>query len=124
LAQSAIRAARELKPSAIVTTTTTGKTGRYLAAHRSNYPVYIKCHSHRVMREMALSFGIHASYLDIKKNKMKIQKAAILELINEGTIKMDDLIIYVGGRFGEDAGASFIEISTADKLFLKPSEFR
>jgi len=124
LAHSAIRAARELKPDAIVTSTTTGKTGRYLAAHRSIFPVFIKCHSQRVVREMALSFGIHASFLETKKNKMKIQKAAIQELVLEGTIKIDDLIIYIGGRFGEDAGASFIEISTADKLFLKPREFR
>jgi pyruvate kinase len=122
LAQSAIRAARELKPDAIVTSTTTGKTGRYLSAYRSIYPVFIKCHSHRVVREMALSFGIHPSYLEPKKNKMKIQKAAVEELVNEGTLKIDDLVIYIGGRFGEDAGASFIEISTADKLFIKPKE--
>lgn len=120
LAQSAIRAARELKPDAIVTSTTTGKTGRYLAAHRSFFPVYVMCHSRRVMREMALSFGIHPSYLEIKKNKMKIQKAAITELVEKGIIEMDDLIIYVGGRFGEDAGASFIEISSANRLFSKP----
>lgn len=119
LAQSAIRAARELKPDAIVTTTTTGKTGRYLAAHRSFFPVYIKCHSHSVVREMALSFGIHPSFLETKKNKMKIQKAAIQELVNQKVLDMDDLVIYIGGRFGEDSGASFIEISTADKLFLK-----
>ncbi|WP_346858480.1 pyruvate kinase [uncultured Draconibacterium sp.] len=122
LAQSAIRAARELKPDAVVTTTTTGKTGRYLAAHRSFFPVFIKCHSHRVVREMALSFGVHPSYLETKKNKMKIQKAAIQELVNEGVIAMDDLVIYIGGRFGEDSGASFLEISTADKLFLKPKD--
>ncbi|MCY1723095.1 pyruvate kinase [Prolixibacteraceae bacterium Z1-6] len=122
LAQSAIRAARELKPDAIVTSTTTGKTGRYLAAHRSFFPVFIKCHSHRVVREMALSFGVHPSYLEAKKNKIKIQKAAIQELVHEGIIDMDDLVIYIGGRFGEDAGASFLEISTADKLFQKSHE--
>lgn len=122
LAQSAIRAARELKPDAIITSTTTGKTGRYLASHRPFFPVFVKCHSNRVVRELALSFGIHPSFLETKKNKMKIQKAAIQELVNEGTINMDDLVIYVGGRFGEDAGASFIEISTADKLFRKPKE--
>lgn len=122
LAQSAIRAARELKPDAIVTTTTTGKTGRYLAAHRSFFPVYIKCHSYRVVRELALSFGVHPSYLETKKNKMKIQKAAIEKLLSEGTIQPDDLIIYVGGRFGVDAGASLIEISTADRLVSKPKE--
>ncbi len=121
LTQSAIRAARELKPDAIVTTTTTGRTGRYLAAYRSFFPVYIKCHSHRVVREMALSFGVHPSYLETKKNKMKIQKAAILDLVNEGVLQPDDLVIYVGGRFGEDAGASFIEISTADRL-IQPKD--
>lgn len=119
LAQSAIRAARELKPDAIITSTTTGKTGRYLAAHRTIFPVYIKCHSHRVVREMALSFGIHASFLETKKNKIKIQQAAVQDLVNQKVIKMEDLIIYIGGRWGEDAGASFIEISTADKLFSK-----
>ncbi len=119
LAQSAIRAAKELKPKAIVTSTTTGKTARYLAAYRSIFPVYVKCHSNQVMRELALSFGIHASYLVMKKNKMKIQKAAMQELVDENIIHMEDLVIYIGGRFGEDAGASFIEISTADKLFTK-----
>jgi pyruvate kinase len=54
----------------------------------------------------------------MKKNKMQIQKAAIQSLLNDNTIKMNDLLIYVGGRFGEDCGASFIEVSTADKLFL------
>ena len=124
LASSAIRAAKELKPRAMVTTTTTGKTARFLAAYRSIIPVYTKCHSQRVVRELALSFGVHPSYLEIKKNKIEIQKAAIQELILDDTIKLKDLIIYIGGRFGEDCGASFMEISTADKLFIKPPEFQ
>lgn len=118
LAHSAIRAAKELENCSIVTSTTTGKTARYLAAYRSNIPVYAKCHSHRVVRELALSFGVKPSYLEMKKNKMQIQKAAIQSLLNDNTITMNDLLIYVGGRFGEDCGASFIEVSTADKLFL------
>ncbi|NQU54644.1 MAG: pyruvate kinase [Bacteroidetes bacterium] len=122
LAQSAIRSAKELKPRAMVTSTTTGKTARFLAAYRSIVPVYAKCHSQRVVRELALSFGIHPSYLEIKQNKIEIQKAAIQELILDDTIDLNDLIIYMGGRFGEDCGASFIEISTADKLFIKPPD--
>jgi len=117
LAHSAIRAAKELENCSIVTSTTTGKTARYLAAYRSNIPVFAKCHSHRVVRELALSFGILPSYLEMKKNKMQIQKAAVKSLLDDNIVKMNDLLIYVGGRFGEDCGASFIEISTADKLF-------
>ena len=119
LAHSAIRAAKELENGTIITATTTGKTARYLAAYRANIPVYAKCHSHRVVRELALSFGIFPSYLEMKKNKMKIQKAAIDSLLKDKTIDMNDLLIYVGGRFGEFSGASFIEISTADKLYMK-----
>ncbi len=122
LAQSAIRAAKEMKLNAIITATTTGKTARYLAAYRSNVPVFTKCHSHRVVRELALSFGVHATYLSMRKNKMRIQKAALQELISDGTIDLHDVIVYIGGRFGEDCGASFMEISTADKLFIKHPE--
>jgi pyruvate kinase len=118
LAHSAIRAAKELENCSIVTSTTTGKTARYLAAYRSNIPVYAKCHSLRVVRELALSFGIIPSFLEMKKNKMQIQKAAIQSLLNDKAIKLNDMLIYIGGRFGDDCGASFIEVSTADKLFI------
>lgn len=120
LAQSALKAARELNPVAIVTSTTTGKTARYMSAYRSNTPVLAKCHSHRVVRELALSFGVIPSYLEMKKNKMRIQKAAVQALVKEKMIKPEDLIIYIGGRFGEDSGASFMEISTVDKLVETP----
>lgn len=121
LAQSAIRAAKELKPRAIITSTTTGKTARYLAAYRSNFPVLAMCHSPRVVRELALSFGVHASFLEAKKNKLRIQKAAVEELYKKSIIELSDLIIYIGGRFGENSEASFMEISTTEKLFIKPS---
>ncbi|MEN8115439.1 MAG: pyruvate kinase [Bacteroidota bacterium] len=124
MADSTIKAAKELKPKAIVTSTTTGKTARYLAAYRSNFPVYAKCHSVNAVRELALSFGIHASYLEMKKNKMKIQRAAVQELLNDGILEMEDMIVYVGGRFGEHAGASFIEISAVEKLFRLPSDIK
>jgi pyruvate kinase len=115
-AGSAIKASMELPVKAIVATTTTGRTSRYLSAYRSDKPVFAKCHSMRVVREMALSFGVTPSFLEIRKNKFKIEKAAVNSLVKSGDLAKDDLIVYVGGRFGEDAGASFIEISTVEKL--------
>lgn len=116
LAHSAMRTAKDLLPEAIITSTTTGKTARYLAAYRSDIPVFAKCHSRRVVRELALSFGIIPSFLEMKKNRLKIQRAAIKSLIAENILKMDELVIYVGGRFGEDCGASFIEISSVKNI--------
>ncbi len=115
-AEAAIRASNELPVKAIVATTTTGRTSRYLAAYRGDKPVYAKCHSMRVVREMALSYGVIPSYLEMKKNKFKIEKAAISSLLKSGNLELDDLIVYVGGRFGENAGASFMEISTLEKF--------
>lgn len=120
LAEAAIKASGELPAKAIIATTTTGRTSRYLAAYRGRVPVYAKCHSMEVVRQMALSYGVFPSYLEIKKNKFKIEKAAISSLLNNHSIAKDDLIIYVGGRFGEDAGASFMEISTVDKFRVEP----
>ncbi len=117
LAQSAIRSASDLNPRAIVTSTTTGKTARYLAAYRTEIPVYAKCHFKYVVRELALSYGIFPSFGEVKKNRLKIQKATIQSLLKEKVFQLNDLIIYVGGRFGNDSEASYMEISTALKLF-------
>ena len=120
LAEAAIKASNELPVKAIIATTTTGRTGRYLASFRGKVPVFVKCHSMHVVRQMALSYGVFPSFLEIKKNKFKIEKAAISSLLNTNSIEREDLIIYVGGRFGEDAGASFMEISTVDKFRVEP----
>lgn len=116
LAYSAIRASRELNPKAIITSTTTGKSARYLSAYRSDIPIYAKCLTKRVMRELALSFGVFPTFLEMKKNRLKIQKECIQSLLDNQTVDYDDLLIYIGGRFGVYTGASFMEISTADKL--------
>ena len=63
LAEAAVMAANELKVAAIVTDTLTGKIARYISAFRSPRPVYAKCHDGRVMRELALSYGVHASQI-------------------------------------------------------------
>ncbi len=117
LARSAIRSAGDLNPRAIVTSTTTGKTARYLAAYRPQIPIYAVCHFKNVVRELALSYGVFPSFGEIKKNRLKIQKAAIRSLLKECIIQLNDLIIYVGGRFGKDSEASYMEISTALKLY-------
>ena len=116
LVHTAMRSAHDLQPKAVIASTKTGKTARYLAAYRSDNPVYTKCNSKRVVRELALSFGIVPTYLEIKKNRMKIQKAILKSLVSTKNVQAEDLVIYISGRFGDDCGASFIEISTVDKI--------
>ena len=122
LAQAAIRSASDLNPEAIVTSTTSGRTARYLSAYRPELPVYAICHSKRVMRELALSYCVVPFYEPFKRDRLQIQKAAIQALLRENILQLNDLVIYVGGRFGKDHEASYMEISTALKLFMSTVE--
>lgn len=116
LSQSAIKASKELGISAIVTSTTTGRTARYLSSYRSNSLVYAMCHSKRVMRELALSFGVVPYFLELRKNRLKIQRAAIEMVAENNSIPGNELLVYVGGRFGQESSASYIEVATAENM--------
>ena len=116
LAEAAVMAANELKVAAIVTDTLTGKIARYISAFRSPRPVYAKCHNGRVMRELALSFGVHASKIISKKNKHKLVESSLLDLEARGKITENDTVVYVGGNFGVGGGTSFIEIASVARM--------
>ncbi len=116
LAEAAVLAANELKVAAIVTDTLTGKIARYISAFRSPRPVYAKCHDGRVMRELALSYGVHASKIISKKNKHKLVESSLLDLEARGKITENDTVVYVGGNFGVGGGTSFIEIASVARM--------
>ena len=116
LAEAAVMAANELQVAAIVTDTLTGKIARYISAFRSPRPVYAKCHNGRVMRELALSFGVHASQIITKKNKHKLVESSLLDLEARGKITENDTVVYVGGNFGVGGGTSFIEIASVARM--------
>jgi pyruvate kinase len=116
LAEAAVLASKELKVSAIVTDTLTGKIARYIAAFRSTLPVYAKCHNGRVKRELALSYGVYASEIKSKRNKHKLIETSLLDLVEKNLITETDTVIYVGGNFGVGGGTSFIEIASVERM--------
>ena len=119
LAESAIIASNELKTKAIVTNTLTGRTARYLAAFRGENPVYAKCYIPYVVRQLSLSYGVFPSLLEPKKNKFKIARAALKSLVEEGILKNDDTVIYVGGSLGIGGGSTYMEITQVENMTYK-----
>lgn len=119
LAEAAILASTELKTDSIITNTLTGRTARYLAAFKGEKPVYAICYEKRVMRELALSYGVFPSHLEPKRDKFKMVRSALKSLLNSKTIKNEDMVIYVGGSFGIGGGSTFMEISNVNKLISK-----
>ncbi len=119
LSKTAVRSISKLNTKAIITDTDTGKTARYLSAFRGRTPIYAQCYDERVMRELALNYGIYADYMDVETSKKTFIKTTLNRLIKKEEIKFDDLIVVLAGNFGKKAGPSFVEISTAGNM-LQP----
>ncbi len=119
LSRSAVRASQNLPVKAIVIDTLSGRTARYLSSFRGKKPVYALCYRKHVMRELALSYGIFASYGEPSIVHDRFSQQLLAKLANEETLHNEDLIAVVGGSFGATKGASFLEISTVNHLMNK-----
>lgn len=116
LSKTAVRSISKLNTKAIITDTDTGKTARYLSAFRGRTPIYAQCYEERVMRELALNYGVFADHMDVETSKKTFIKTTLSGLIGQGEINKDDLIVVLAGNFGKKAGPSFVEISTAGNM--------
>lgn len=116
LARSTVKASMTLPIKAIIIDTDSGRTGRYMSAFRGNLPVFAKCYNNRVVRELALSYGIYSEYFSPRPSRDEFIRDAATIVSNKGKFKPEDLIIVVGGSFGKGNGASFMEISTVKNM--------
>lgn len=116
LARAAVRASVQLSTKAIIADTITGRTARYLAACRGKNPVYSQCYDKRVMRELALSYGVYADYRERRKSTDKFIQKTLNSLLENNCFGDDDLVLVLAGSYGPSNGASFIEISTVKNM--------
>ncbi len=119
LAKSAVKASLRLKTKALIADTISGKTILSLVAYRGENPIYAQCYSKRVMRELALSFGVHASFMDRDLTSHEFLRLALSRLLKNGLLTEESLIIVLAGNFGSDNGASYVEISTVQNLLKR-----
>lgn len=111
LAKTAMRAEKNLPTKAVVLDTLTGRTARFMAAFRGANPVYAICFDKRVMRELALSYGVYAYYLDSMARNGELRKLMMGVLLDNNCFKSKrDLVIIIGGSLGPKHGATGIEI--------------
>ncbi len=119
LSRSAVKACSSLPIKAIVVDTMSGRTGRYLSAFRGNVPIYAMCYNQTVMRQLALSYGLMANYMDPHDSRDSFLSDAISQLVDQEKISPEDTVLVIGGSFGPTNGASFMEISQAKNLMIK-----
>lgn len=119
LAISAVRASIELNTKAIIADTNKGRTVRALAAYRGNNNIFAQCYDKRVMRELALSYGVHASYSKMEETTEAFLCDALNSLQKEYKLQKQDRVVVLAGNFGPSHGPSFIEVSTTENLRKK-----
>lgn len=119
LAKSAVRSCETLSVRAIIIDTLSGRTGRYLSAFRGLKPVFTICYKKHVMRELALSYGIFADYQEPTSAIRDFMRRELDVLLDDTSINPEDLIAVVGGDYGAEHGASFLEISKVGDLLNK-----
>lgn len=116
LSKSAVRASYRLDTKAIIAESSGGHTIRSIAAYRGKNPIFAECHDQRVMRELALSYGVFADHMPPSNSTTEFVDGALKKLLKQGEIKEDNLVVILAGNFGVKHGASFIEITTAQNL--------
>jgi pyruvate kinase len=122
LAKQAVKSSSKLGVKAIITDSYTGRTARFLAAFRGTSTVFSICYDPRVMRMLALSYGVWAVYQEYKDSRKGYFYEALHELLNNNKITEDDLVAYLSGSFG-DGGTTFLEINRVDKVLKAADKY-
>ena len=116
LARSAVRACGSLPIKAIVIDTLSGRTGRYLASFRGKIPVYAMCYKPQVMRQLSLSYGVMADYMEPRTTRDNFLADAMTIIEDQSKLVPEDMVLVIGGSFGPRDGVSFMEISQVKNL--------
>ncbi len=116
LSKSAVKATARLNAAALIADSYSGRTVRNIAAFRSTRPVFAMCYDERLVREMALVYGINPWYLERCDNSSEFIRHSVNALLKAKHIEQDERLVIVAGNFGQKHGASFMEISSARNL--------
>jgi pyruvate kinase len=119
LSKAAVKASMRLNSKALIADTISGRTILSLAAYRGESPIYAQCYDQRVMRELALSYGVRANYMERDLTSHLFLQTALTGLLEQKEFTENCLITVLAGNFGSDYGASYIEISNAKNLLKR-----
>ncbi|HLP74233.1 MAG TPA: pyruvate kinase [Bacteroidales bacterium] len=116
LSKVAVKTAFRIGAKGVIADTAGGRTIRDMASYRGINLILAQCYSERTMRELALSYGVYASYQVKKKSVDEFIHIALKNLVKTHDMKDDDIIVVLAGNFSNGAGFSFIEVGTVQYL--------
>lgn len=115
LSKTAVEASFELPTKAIIIPTISGTSARIVSSYRGKGFIFARCFNRRVMRELALSYGVHPSYMEQPKSTDELVIKSLMELVEDKKLQENDSVIILAGTPGKNEGSNFIEINTVAK---------
>ncbi|MEI6048911.1 MAG: pyruvate kinase [Bacteroidota bacterium] len=116
LAKVAVKTAFRTGAKGIIADTTGGRTIRDMAAYRGINLILAQCYSECTMRELALSYGVYASYQERRKSVDEFIHIALKNLVKTHKMAGDDIVVVLAGNFSGGSGFSFIEVGSVQYL--------
>ncbi|MCX6333299.1 MAG: pyruvate kinase [Bacteroidia bacterium] len=116
LAKVAVKTSLRIAAKAIIADTTGGRTIRDMASYRGYNQILAQCYSIRTMRELALSYGVYASFQEKRKSIDEFIHIALKNLTKAHDLKGNEIIVVLAGNFSGGSGFSFIEVGTVQYL--------
>ncbi len=116
LAKVAVKTSIRLGAMGIIADTLGGRTIKDMASFRGRNLVLAQCYKLRTMRELALSYGVEASYQEKRKTIDEFIHIALKNLTEKHDLKGDDIIVVLAGNFSGGSGFSFIEVGSVNYL--------
>ncbi len=120
-AKEAVMATRQMRLRAIIMDSYTGRTARYVSSYRGKCNILACCYKAKTVRHLALSYGVYAIYLPMKSYGHEFLLAALHKLLDDGIVKMEDRICYLGSQRKEQS-TSFMEMNIVKNLFETEGE--
>ena len=116
LAKVAVKTAFRIGAKGIIADTTGGRTIRDMASYRGINLILAQCYSLRTMRELALSYGVYASYQEKGNTVDDFIHIALKNLVKMHNLQNEEIVVVLAGNFSGGAGFSFIEVGSVQYL--------
>ncbi len=110
ITRSLIENTSRLPIKAVIFDTYTGRVGRYLSSFRPKVPLYAMCYNDYTIRELSLVYGVESYQFKQVAGKEEFAEYALNLLKNEKKLEKGDLVGFVGGVFGAELGATYMEL--------------
>ncbi|NLY77614.1 MAG: pyruvate kinase [Tissierellia bacterium] len=112
--------AEDLKASAIITATSSGYTSKAVSKFRPQSPIIAATTSERVMRKLALVWGVYPVLSAKSESTDEIIDVSIHSAMLKGYVKEGDLIVITAGiPVGVSGSTNLIKVHTVGKVLLK-----